>query len=55
MQLDACPVASSGEQTTAKKPLQGGYNFGNFGKLSEFINSVKFRENSGNLKFTQGK
>ena len=36
---------------------QGAYNSGKHGKhgnLREFVNSGKFRENSGNLKFTQG-
>jgi len=30
------------------------YNCGKHGNLREFVNSGKFRENSGNLKFTQG-
>jgi len=37
--------------------LQGAYNSGKPGKhgnLREFVNSGKHRENSGNLKFTQG-
>jgi len=37
--------------------VQGAYNSGKPGKhgnLREFVNSGKFRENSGNLKFTQG-
>jgi len=33
---------------------QGAYNSGKHGNLREFVNSGKFRENSGNLKFTQG-
>ena len=33
---------------------QGAYNSGKHGNLREFVNSRKFRENSGNLKFTQG-
>jgi len=35
---------------------QGAYNSGKPGKLREFVtsNSGKVRENSGNLKFTQG-
>jgi len=34
--------------------VQGAYNSGKPGNLREFVNSGKFRENSGNLKFTQG-
>jgi len=37
--------------------MQGAYNSGKHGKhgnLREFVNSGKLRENSGNLKFTQG-
>jgi len=33
---------------------QGAYNSGKPGKLGEFFNSGKLRENSGNFKFTQG-
>jgi len=32
----------------------GAYNSGKHGNLREFVNSGKLRENSGNLKFTQG-
>ena len=32
----------------------GAYNSGKPGNLMEFVNSGKVRENSGNLKFTQG-
>jgi len=39
---------------TAKCCIQGAYNSGKHGNLREFVNSGKFRENSGNLKFTQG-
>jgi len=35
-------------------PSQGAYNSGKHGNLREFVNSGKFRENSGNLQFTQG-
>jgi len=34
--------------------IQGAYNSGKPGNLREFVNSVKLRENSRNLKFTQG-
>ena len=34
--------------------LQGAYNSGKHGNLREFVNSGKLRENSWNLKFTQG-
>ena len=33
---------------------QGAYNSGKHGNLREFVHSGKLRENSGNLKFTQG-
>jgi len=34
--------------------LQGAYNSGKHRNLREFVNSGKLRENSWNLKFTQG-
>jgi len=34
--------------------MQGAYNSGKPGKLREFVHSGKVRENSGNLKFSQG-
>ena len=34
--------------------MQGAYNSGKHGNLREFVNSGKFEENSGNLKFTPG-
>jgi len=34
--------------------MQGAYNSGDPGKLREFFNFGKLRENWGNFKFTQG-
>jgi len=34
--------------------MRGAYNSGIPGKLGEFLNSGKIRENLGNFKFTQG-
>jgi len=36
------------------KRCQGAYISGKHGNLWEFVNSEKLKENSGNLKFTQG-
>jgi len=42
------------ERMDRSRTLQDAYNSGKHGNLREFVNSGKFRENSGNLKFTQG-
>jgi len=39
---------------TTEVEIQGANNSGKHGNLREFVNSGKLRENSGNLKFTQG-
>ena len=51
IQLHTCCVTVG---TVMTFYLQGAYNSGKHGNLREFVNSGKFRENSGNLKFTQG-
>jgi len=49
--FDVCQLWNS---VVINDHLQGAYNSGKHGNLRELVNSGKFRENSGNLKFTQG-
>ena len=52
--VEAAGQCTPSSRQRLRSGIQGAYNSGKHGNLREFVNSGKFRENSGNLKFTQG-